>query len=182
MGKIYEYLTPELHAWLAMQQMFFVATAPLGSRGFVNCSPKGTDSFRVLGPREVAYHDLTGSGIETVAHLKENGRIVLMFCSFDAAPKVVRLHGEGSVVERDDPRHPELAARFPAHAGSRSFIVVNVSRISDSCGYGVPLFHFVRERDTLTRHCEQKGPEGLAAYRAQKNRTSLDGLPGLRGF
>lgn len=182
MGKIYDSLTSDLQTWLAAQKMFFVASAPLAGDGLVNCSPKGMDAFRVLGPRQVAYHDLTGSGIETVAHLKENGRIVLMFCSFDAAPMIVRLHGRGHAVERDDPRFAELAARFPKHPGSRTVIVVDVTRISDSCGFAVPLYEFVRERDTLTRNCEQRGPEKLVAYRAEKNRASLEGLPGLRVF
>jgi hypothetical protein len=182
MGKIYDSLTPDLQSWLAAQKMFFVASAPLAGDGLVNCSPKGTDSFRVLGPRQVAFHDLTGSGIETVAHLKENGRIVLMFCSFDDAPKIVRLHGHGRVVERDDPEFSELAAHFPAHPGSRTMIVVDVRRISDSCGFGVPLYQFVRERDTLARSCDQKGPEKLATYRSEKNHASLDGLTGLRVF
>lgn len=182
MGKIYDSLTPPLQEWLAAQSMFFVATGPLAAGGLLNCSPKGTHSFRVLGPSTVAYHDLTGSGIETVAHLKENGRIVLMFCSFADAPKIVRLHGRGTVVERDAPEFAALAGHFPPHPGSRTIIVVEVTRISDSCGFGVPVLSFVRDRDTLERSCEKKGPVELTDYRRRKNAASLDGLPGLRVF
>src|SRR5919201_7094587 len=109
MGKVYDGITPELADWLTQQRMFFVATAPLAADGLVNCSPKGMDSFRILGPREVAYLDLTGSGIETVAHLRENGRIVLMFCAFAGPPKIVRLHGSGTVVTPESPRFHELS-------------------------------------------------------------------------
>jgi len=124
MGKVYDRIIPELQAWLGRQHMFTVATAPLTAEGHVNCSPKGGDTFRVLGPREVAYADLTGSGIETVAHLRENGRIVLMFCAYEGAPQIVRLHGRGEVVEPGDAGFEELRAHFPALVGLRTIIVV----------------------------------------------------------
>ena len=178
MGKHYDRLTSELCAWLAEQRLFFVATAPLDSAGHVNCSPKGGDTFRVLGDREVAYLDLTGSGIETVSHLQENGRIVLMFCAFDGAPKIIRLHGRGEVLY---PTHPEFAAvgsAFPPRPGTRAIIRVTVDRIADSCGFGVPRMDFVEARDTLARWAEKQGDAGLDTYRREKNQLSIDGLPG----
>src|SRR5262245_38358788 len=121
MGKLYETLTPDLQQWLAQQKLFFVATAPLSQDGHINCSPKGGDAFRVLNEHEVAYLDLTGSGIETAAHIQENERIVIMFCAFEGAPKIVRLHGKGEVVYPSDPDFTHLQARFANHAGIRSF-------------------------------------------------------------
>jgi hypothetical protein len=160
--------------------MFFVSTAPLAARGLVNCSPKGTDSFRTLGPREVAYLDLTGSGVETIAHLKENQRIVLMFCAFEGPPMIVRLHGRGFVHEPGDPAFPALSAHFPAHPATRTIIRVEVDRIADSCGHGVPRYAFQGNRDLIERWAEKKGADGMADYRRQKNTVSLDGLPGLQ--
>ncbi|MEY3774785.1 MAG: hypothetical protein RLZZ129_1565 [Verrucomicrobiota bacterium] len=179
MGTVYDRIIPELQTWLGRQHMFTVATAPLAAEGHVNCSPKGGDTFRVLGPREVAYADLTGSGIETVAHLRENGRIVLMFCAYEGAPQIVRLHGRGEVVDPDDAGFEELRAHFPALVGLRTIIRVRVTRIADSCGFAVPRYDFVAPRDVLDRYSEKLGPAGLAEYRAKKNRTSIDGLPGL---
>lgn len=181
MGKVYDQITPELQAWLGRQRMFTVATAPLAADGHVNCSPKGGDTFRVLGPCDVAYADLTGSGIETVAHLRENGRIVLMFCAYEGAPEIVRLHGRGEVVEPEAPDFAGLRAHFSALIGLRSIIRVRVTRIADSCGYAVPLYEFVAPREVLDNYSEKLGPAGLAEYRAKKNRLSIDGLPGLRG-
>ncbi|HUR29563.1 MAG TPA: pyridoxamine 5'-phosphate oxidase family protein, partial [Planctomycetota bacterium] len=161
MGKTYEQITPELRAWLAEQHMFFVASAPLAEDGLVNCSPKGMDSFRVLGPREVAYLDLTGSGIETVAHLQENGRIVFLFCSFGPLPRIVRLHGRGEALTPSSPEWDALLPLFPSHPGARAIVRATLSRISDSCGYGVPRYDFVGPRDILERSAEKKGLEGL---------------------
>lgn len=179
MGKIYDEITPELSAWLQEQQMFFVATAPLAADGLVNCSPKGMDTFRILGPREIAYLDLTGSGIETIAHLRENGRIVFMFCAFSGGPKIVRLHGKGEAVTPDTPGWDDLLALFPSYPGARAIVRASVARISDSCGFGVPRYEYLEQRDTLPRYAEAKGPAGLQQYRRQKNALSLDGLPGL---
>lgn len=128
---------------------------------------------------EIAYQDYTGSAAETVAHLRENGRIVVMFCAFDGPPKIVRLHGRGSVLFPGDAGFEELAARFPSHPGTRAFIRVQVARVSSSCGYSVPFFDYQSNRDTLEKWSEAKGPEKLNEYRALKNRTSLDGLPAL---
>ena len=179
MGKVDERITPELRDWVAQQKLFFVATAPLSGEGLVNCSPKGGDSFRVLSERQVAYQDFTGSGIETVAHLQENGRIVVMFCAFEGAPKIVRFHGVGEVLGREHPEFAELDSLFPENPGTRALIRITVHRISDSCGFAVPLYDFREPRPTLDRWAESKGEAGLVAYRNEKNAQSLDGLPGL---
>jgi hypothetical protein len=179
MGKTYDEITPDLADWLRQQRIFFVATAPLSDDGLVNCSPKGMDTFRILGPREVAYLDLTGSGIETAAHLQENGRIVLMFCAFTGAPNIVRLHGQGEVLAPDMQDFQQLQASFPDYPGARAIIRVRLTRIGDSCGYAVPRYKYTGERDTLIKWTESKGPAGLIQYRRQKNARSLDGLPGV---
>lgn len=180
MGKIFEAINDHLQTFIQSQHVFFVATAPAGSEGHVNCSPKGLDSLRVLGPHELAYVDYTGSGAETIAHLRENGRIVIMFCALEGAPKIVRLHGHGTVVERGDPEFEALAERFPDTSDAvRAIIHVTVKRISDSCGFGVPLYRFEQERTQLTAWTERLGPEKLAEYRREKNAASIDGLPAL---
>lgn len=181
MGKVYDGITPEMAEWLGQQRLFFVATAPLAAEGLVNCSPKGMDSFRILGPREVAYLDLTGSGIETVAHLRENGRIVFMFCAFAGPPKIVRLHGTGEVVIPSSSDYAKLQALFPEYQSARAIVRVRLTRIGDSCGYGIPRYEFAGERDTLVRWAESKGSDGLKRYRQETNVHSLDGLPGLEG-
>lgn len=183
-----EAIDDELRAWIEAQPVFFVATAPLAAGGHVNLSPKGLDTFRVLGPREVAYLDLTGSGNETAAHLAENGRITLMFCAFEGPPRILRLYGRGRVVRRSDPAWTGLRGCFgagPVTAGGRrlhpaaerQIVHVAVDRIAISCGFGVPLLRLVGPREALAEWAERKGPEGLREYRARRNRTSLDGLP-----
>jgi len=179
MGKLFDEITPEIAEWVEKQHMFFVATAPLAEDGHINCSPKGLDTFRILGPRKVAYLDITGSGAETIAHLRENGRIVFMFCAFDGAPKIVRFHGKGEVVLPTSPLWSELQGRFPEYLGVRAIISAEITRVSDSCGYGVPHFEFSEDRETMQRWAETKGSEDLSLYRKQKNRRSIDGLPGL---
>jgi hypothetical protein len=172
----------KLAEFMISQPVFFVATAPLHGR-HVNCSPKGNDAdFQVLGDMQVAYQDMTGSGVETIAHLRENGRIVVMFCAFSGPPRIVRLHGQGHAVVPGDEAYAGLEGRFPPSLGRRSFIVVDVERVSTSCGYGVPLMTFDRHRDNMARWAEIKGPDGLAAYRKEKNALSLDGLSGLDGI
>lgn len=179
MGKSYDGLTPELSHWIERQHMFFVASAPLASDGLINCSPKGMDTFRILGPREVAYLDLTGSGIETVAHARENGRIVFMFCAFEGAPQIVRLHGTGDVCVLGSPQYDSISSVFPAYIGSRAIIRARLTRISTSCGFAVPQYQYSGDRNTLSRWSESKGQDGLGQYRETKNARSLDGLPGL---
>ncbi len=179
MGRVYKAITSQIRGFVATQKMFFVATAPISTDGLVNISPKGLDSFRILDDHTVAYADLVGSGIETVAHLKENGRIVLMFCAFDSAPKIVRFHGRGEVVEPVHPEFADLVGQFPNHAGLRCIIRIRCLRVSDSCGFGVPLYEFKGNRSQLTDAADRKGPDGLRAYQLEKNLRSLDGLPGI---
>jgi hypothetical protein len=180
MARVYEQIDESLKTFIEAQQMFFVATAPLSGDGLVNLSPKGLDSFRILDPHTVAYLDLVGSGVETVAHVRENGRIVLMFCAFEGKPNIVRLHGRGQAIEPGHPEFDGLRALFPPFPGTRSLLKIAVSRIADSCGYGVPLYLFEGHRSQLGDWAERKGAEGLRAYKHEKNRVSLDGLPGLR--
>lgn len=177
MGKTYSNISPEMAAWVSRQPVFFVASAPLSARGHVNCSPKGRDSFRVLDPLTVAYADLTGSGAETAAHLHENGRIVVMFCAFEGTPKIVRFHGRGDVVVPSSGEWAALKSHFPPHPSVRAIVRVRVTRVSDSCGYGVPHMQLVSDRDVMDRWVETKGVENLPAYRRQKNSVSVDGLP-----
>jgi hypothetical protein len=172
-------MSEEQEKFIRAQKMFFVASAPLDGTGHVNVSPKGLDTFRILGPTKVAYLDLTGSGVETIAHLRENGRIVLMFCAFQGPPNILRLHGRGRVVEPSSAEFGELAALFPMYMSTRSIIVVEVSLVSDSCGYGVPLMQYEGERSQMHDWARKKGPEGLVAYRKEKNRVSVDGLRGV---
>ena len=179
MGKVFEEITPAIRDWVAKQKMFFVSTAPLSEDGHINCSPKGLDSFAILDGRTVAYQDLTGSGIETIAHLQENKRIVIMFCAFDGPPKIVRFHGTGEVITPDHQDFAELAKHFPERIGVRAYIKVTATRISDSCGYSVPLYEFKEHRDVLDKYSANKGEDGLKEYRAEKNRLSIDGLKGL---
>jgi hypothetical protein len=179
MAKVLAALDDELTAFIAAQRVFFVATAPSGDGGHVNLSPKGYDSFRVLGPLSVAYLDLTGSGVETIAHLRQNGRITFLFCAFEGPPKLLRLYGTGSVVTPGDADFEALAARFPDHRGARAVIRVELDRVQTSCGFAVPLMAFEAERDTLTKWADRKSDEELVAYRAQKNTCSIDALPAL---
>jgi hypothetical protein len=181
-GKTFYLIDDSLTEWLSEQPVFFVATAPLKSDGLVNCSPKGNrHEFAVMGSRTVAYLDQTGSGVETIAHLQENGRIVIMFCAFSGPPRIVRLHGDGRVVVEGTPEYASLVSQFPGEAGEgvRSVIVVELERISDSCGYGVPLMNFHDHRPTMDQWAKRKGRAGIRAYWAEKNRRSIDNLKGF---
>lgn len=180
MGKLSTILDDSTISFIRSQAMFFVASAPLDAAGHVNISPKGLDTFRVLDSTRIAYLDLTGSGVETIAHIKENGRVTIMFCAFDGPPKILRLHGRGRVIEAEDKEFNELRLAFPDFDGVRSVIVVEVTRVSESCGFGVPLFKYAGERSQLETWAKHKGPEGLKTYRENKNRSSIDGLRGLR--
>ena len=177
MGRAVESITPELRAFIETQHVFFVATAPLEAGGHVNLSPKGMDTFRVLGPDRVAYLDLTGSGNETAAHLAQNGRVTFMFCAFEGKPQILRLYGTGRVLRPGEAAWGELAGQFPGLPGSRQIVLADVTRVQTSCGFGVPLMRFEGERDALLRWAEAKGEDWLRAYREQKNRVSIDGLP-----
>jgi Pyridoxamine 5'-phosphate oxidase len=202
MAAVYSELDQRLIKFITSQPMFFVATAPCldgsGDGGHVNVSPKGyKDTFAVLDPLTVAYLDLTGSGSETIAHLRQNGRITIMFCSFDRSPKILRIYGRGEVIVPEDGRWSAFASHFPGIGDNqavpsvaslenaldrglhRAIIVVTVDRISDSCGYSVPVMNLVEERDLLARRAERKSADEQAAYRVKHNTASIDGLPAL---
>jgi hypothetical protein len=189
MGKIYDAIDEQLGVWIARQSLFFVATAPLTEAGHVNVSPKGPiGTLRVLGPNSLAYLDLIGSGAETIAHLRENGRIVVMLCAFEGPPRILRLHGRGEVVVPPDPAFDELLERCafdePQISESRRAIVrVEVSRVADSCGYGVPLMTYEGEREHQHAWASKKlrvaGAEAFLDYQREKNSASLDGLPAI---
>lgn len=179
MGKPHLELNEELRNFIERQKVFFVATAPLEGGGHINVSPKGLDALRILNPRTVAYLDLYGSGIETVAHLRQNGRITLMICAFEGPPRIVRLYGRGRLAYAGDGEFAKLRPLFPPMPGERSIIVVELDRVADSCGHGVPLYEFSGTRDQLLTSAEKKGPEGVAAYCRKNNAASIDGLPGL---
>ncbi len=182
MGSLDDGITEELSTWLLAQPVFFVATAPLGSEGHVNCSPKGNrGEFAVIDEHCVAYLDQTGSGVETIAHLRENGRITVMFCAFSGAPRIVRLSGNGTFVLRGGGQFEELARHFPnpVGIGARAIIVARLDRVADSCGFGVPLMSFTRHRLALDAWANKKGEEGIALYQDQNNRHSIDDLDGI---
>ena len=179
MGKLYEELTSELIDFIQAQQMFFVGSAPLSDNGHVNISPKGMDSFRVLDNRTVGYLDVTGSGVETISHVKENGRLVIMFCAFEGSPLTLRLHGRAEVLERQHAEFEALLKEFPELPGIRSIIRLNVERIADSCGWTVPLYRFEGTRDYYDNYAAKKGPEGFRQGQLAANMQSIDGLQGL---
>ncbi len=179
MGQVFEGIDEGLARWIDAQPVWFVATAPLAGDGRVNVSPRGGDSFSVLGEHRVGWVDLTGSGVETIAHLRENGRICVMFASFDRRPRIVRLHGAGQVHVPGTPAFDEVTALHPAHPSTRAVVTVDVERVSDSCGWGVPVVEVVEERDLMRPFADRHGPDGMDAYRARTNASSLDGLPGL---
>lgn len=191
MANVYDGIDPRQREWIAAQALFFVGTAPLDGDGHVNVSPKGPiGSLRVLDEHTVAYLDIIGSGAETIAHLRENGRIVIMLCAFQGPPRILRLHGHGAVVTPDDPRFPELLERCafedPAVPESRrSIVAVDVTRVADSCGYGVPLMRFEGLRPHAPAWAAKKlrvgGTDALEAYEREHNTRSLDGLPALEG-
>lgn len=181
MGKVFPDIDERNAEFIRRQHVFFVASAPLAEQGRVNLSPKGLDCFAILDPSTVAYLDLIGSGIETVSHLRENGRITFLFCSFEGPPRLLRLYGRGDVVEPDDADWSELIGRFPSYPSARAIVRVRLDRIADSCGYGVPQLSYVGERSQLHEWADRKGEDGLRSYRRENNALSIDGLPGLRG-
>ncbi len=176
MAKFYDTLTPDLQQFIAAQKIFFVATAP--QEGRINLSPKGMDSFRCLDERNVGYLDVTGSGNETAAHLAQNGRMTIMFCSFSEKPLILKLYGRGRVIRQQDDAWQEYHAHFPAQPGERQIILLEVDSAQTSCGYGVPVVEgLMRERDTLKNWAEKKGEKGIRDYWLRNNQTSIDGLP-----
>ncbi len=176
MAKVYDAISDDQRAFITAQQIFFVASAPLSSAGHVNLSPKGLDCLRVLTPNRVVYLDLTGSGNETSAHVRENGRITLMFCAFAGPPKILRLYGRGETVLPGSDQWADLSPLFGAYPGARQIIVAKISRVQTSCGFAVPHCEYVGQRDTLLRWANAKGNDGLETYRCERNARSIDGL------
>lgn len=179
MGKTYDTLDAGLRDFIAAQKMFFVATAPLSGDGHVNVSPKGYDSFAVIDDHTVAYADLGGSGIETHAHVVENGRLTIMFCALDGPANILRLYGRGTAYDFTHPEFDHYAALFPNFDRLRGVIKLDITRIADSCGWGVPFYEFKGEREQLKRHVDNKQVEEWYQSRLVKNTASIDGLPGL---
>ncbi|MFF2524408.1 pyridoxamine 5'-phosphate oxidase family protein [Streptomyces liangshanensis] len=184
MGKLYERIDGRIRAFIEEQPVFFTATAPLAADGHVNLSPKGrAGSLVVLDEETLAYLDFGGSGAETLAHVRENGRITLMWCAFSGPPKVLRVHGRGEAIFRDDPRWAEYVPRFGAADGpsARAVIVVHAVRISDACGFAVPFMDYREERTQHAEHFGRKTDDEFAAYCEKKDHVgvSLDGLPAL---
>lgn len=175
MARFYPALEDRHRDFIAAQKIFFTASGT--ATGRLNLSPKGMDSLRVLSPNRIAYLDLTGSGNETAAHLKHDGRLTFMWCSFDADPLILRTYGHGRAVHRQDAEWRALRAHFPDLPGERQLIVLDIESVQTSCGYAVPLYTYRGERETLARWVEKKGPVGLLDYWREKNRTSIDGLP-----
>ncbi len=179
MSSTYDALNDKLVAFIGAQKMFFVGTAPLAGDGSVNLSPKGYQSFVVIDHRTVAYLDLGGSGIETHAHVTENGRITFMFCAFEGAANIVRIYGRGEAFSFDHPRYAELRPLFDLPQAARGIILCHIHRVTDACGWGVPFYDYRGERDQLIRYIDAKTPEDWFESRYTRNAKTLDGLPGL---
>ena len=188
MAREYQGIDERLAGWIARQPLFFVGTAPSGDGGHINVSPKGPiGSLRVLDEHTVAYLDIVGSGAETIAHLRQNGRIVVMLCAFEGPPRIVRLHGEGEVIYPADPRFAEILAlgfhEPQAPEARRALVRVDVTRVGDSCGYGVPLMAYEGERPhsdlSTAKRLRTHGPDAMLRYQEEHNLQSLDGLPAV---
>ncbi len=178
MAKTYPSISDDLKQWIVKQPMYFIASAPLQADGHVNLSPRGLDSLRVISDNEVVILDITGSGNETAAHLHENGRMTIMFCSFEKEPKILRLYGQGHVIQTEHPNWSTYLSLFDASLPAiRQIFHLSVKRIQTSCGFGVPLMSFVSQRDTLIRVSEKQGPEGIRKFQLERNTHSIDGLP-----
>ncbi|MET0622515.1 MAG: pyridoxamine 5'-phosphate oxidase family protein [Pyrinomonadaceae bacterium] len=175
MAKFFPRLDKALRDFIAEQKIFFTATAPADGR--INLSPKGMDTLRCLDDSTVAYLDLTGSGNETAAHLAENGRLTIMFCSFSESPLILRLYGRGRVVRPGQAGWDALHAHFPTYPGERQIVVLGVESAQTSCGFGVPVYELKQERPKLVEWMSKKGEDGMREYRREKNRVSIDGLP-----
>jgi len=180
MGKLFTGVAGELRAFVEAQHMFFVGSAPLSAAGHVNVSPKGLDTLRIIDPATIVYLDHVGSGAETIAHVRENKRIVIMLCAFEGSPRVVRLHGRARVLEPQDDEYVQLRRLFAPEPDGRAIIHISLDRVSDSCGFGVPVYKFERDRSQLPDWAARKGEEGLEKYQIDKNSDSIDGLPALR--
>ncbi|MGK7873831.1 MAG: pyridoxamine 5'-phosphate oxidase family protein [Xenococcaceae cyanobacterium] len=175
MAKFYSQLTQQLQNFIKEQKIFFTATAP--RHGRINLSPKGIDTLRCIDSKTVAYLDLTGSGNETAAHLHENGRMTIMFCSFSHQPLILRLYGKGRVIHSRDKEWKDFYSLFPSLPGKRQIILLDIDSIQTSCGYGVPIYEYKQERQTLINWANNKGEQGIEEYWQAKNQKSIDGLP-----
>jgi Pyridoxamine 5'-phosphate oxidase len=175
MAKFFTELDEHLREFIAAQHIFFNASAP--NQGRINLSPKGLDTFRILSNQRVAYLDLTGSECETAAHIAENGRLTLMFCSFDEKPLILRLYGRGSVIRPRDPQWQQLRGEFPQIPGDRQIILLDIESIMTTCGFAVPRYEFISEREQLVEFTCKMGEQKMDEYRHQKNQRSIDGLP-----
>jgi hypothetical protein len=182
MGKFSSTISSAHKEFIEKQHMFFVATTPLDSKGRVNLSPKGLDSFRVLSDNKVAYMDLIGSGNETSAHILENGRITFMFCSFDKVPNILRLYGNGLTILRDSKDWATYSAHFTIYRSTRQIIIADIDLVQTSCGFGVPIYDYQGERDTHFDWAEKMGDDGLINYMQEKNTSSIDNLPTQLGL
>jgi len=182
MAKFFDEISDIHRLFIEKQKVFFTASAPLSAGGHVNLSPKGMDSFRVLSATRVAYMDINGSGNETSAHMLENGRITIMFCAFDGAPNILRLYGKGYTVLPADKEWKGLAPLFNLPLAPRQIIVADIHKVQTSCGFGVPYYTYDGERDQAVKWAEKKGKEGIEQYQAEKNKTSMDGLPTSMGL
>ncbi|MEH1765619.1 pyridoxamine 5'-phosphate oxidase family protein [Nostoc sp.] len=176
MSKLFDCITKELQDFIAAQHLFFVGSAPLSPTGHVNLSPKGFNCFRILSPNRVGYLDLTGSGNETSAHLQENGRITFMFCAFQEPPCILRLYGQGTTILPSSPDWDSLYSLFLPIPGTRQIIIADIEKIQTSCGFGIPLYEYQGQRQTLVNWASKKGEEGVREYQQQKNLVSIDGL------
>ena len=179
MAKLYEELTEPLQQFILDQKMFFVGSAPLSGEGLLNISPKGTEAFRILNSKTVAYLDLIGSGVESIAHIRENGRFVILFCSFDKSPKILRLHGTGEVIDQSHSEWPELSSMFDDLRPARAIIRLSISRVTDSCGWTVPMYSFKGTRRQYPDYMKQIGDEELIEFQLEHNQSSINGLPAL---
>ena len=177
MGKFYNTIAPAHKEFIEKQHMFFVATSPLSETGHINLSPKGLDCFRVLGDNKVAYLDLISSGNETSAHILENGRITFMFCSFEGAPNILRLYGKGDAVLVNSAKWDQYAPHFTIYESTRQIIVADIDLVQTSCGFGIPLYDYVGNRNIYFEWADKKREEGFEAYMIEKNLMSIDGLP-----
>lgn len=173
MSKFFSALTADQQQFIHQQHMFFTSTAP--QQGRINLSPKGMDTLRIIDPHTVAYLDLTGSGNETAAHISENGRLTIMMCAFEGEPLILRLYGSGEVILPQDPQWPMMSTLFEMIPGTRQIIVLHIESVQTSCGFSVPFYEFVGERDTLVKWAQKKGETGLLNYRREKNQRSIDG-------
>jgi hypothetical protein len=176
-GDRFDHITDRLAAFIRRQHLFFVATAPLAGDARVNLSPKGLATLRILGPNRVAYLDLTGSGNETSAHITENGRITFMFCALEVPAQILRLYGRGRTILPGSDDWDELIGGFELLPGARQIIVADIDRVQTSCGWGVPLYEYQKERPTLVKWAVGKGEDWLEDYRCETNSASIDGLP-----